>query len=146
MPVYIIIHEKTFGKDKTSFLGVQDEFTMQIWVGSRLYFTFHKHGFHNGSLSTNVSIRGVRRSDYDFTYRLYILHFLNGRLNKKLSYYCWINNLFDTSHLNCPCHLYGSIYRIHNWAPHCLVYSKVYVVMESLFLFLILSLRSVRQK
>ena len=39
--------------------------------------------------------------------------------------------------LNCPCHLYGSIYHgMHNWAPHRLVYSKVYVDMENLFLFI----------
>ena len=38
--------------------------------------------------------------------------------------------------LNCPCHLHRSIYlRMHNWAPHRLVYSKVYVDMENLFLF-----------
>ena len=38
--------------------------------------------------------------------------------------------------LNCPWHQYGSIYHwIHNWAPHCLVYSKVYVDMENLFSF-----------
>ena len=38
--------------------------------------------------------------------------------------------------LNCPCPLYGSIYhQMHSWAPHCLVYSKVYVDRESLFLF-----------
>ena len=38
--------------------------------------------------------------------------------------------------LNCPCHLYGSLYhRMHNWAPHRLVYSKVFVDMGNLFLF-----------
>ena len=39
--------------------------------------------------------------------------------------------------LHCPCHLYESIYYwMQNWAPHRLVYSKVYVDMENLFLFL----------
>ena len=43
-------------------------------------------------------------------------------------------NLFFN--LNCPCHLYRSIYRrMHNWAPRRLVYSKVYFDMENLFLF-----------
>ena len=37
--------------------------------------------------------------------------------------------------LNCLCHLYGSIYhRMHNWAPHRFVYSKVYIDIV-LFLF-----------
>ena len=40
------------------------------------------------------------------------------------------------SALNCPCNLYGSIYhRMHKWAPHYLVDSKVYVNIENLFLF-----------
>ena len=35
-----------------------------------------------------------------------------------------------------PCHLYGFIHHLmYNWALHRLVYSKVYVDMENLFLF-----------
>ena len=49
-------------------------------------------------------------------------------------------------YLKCPCHLYGSIYhRMHNWAPHRSVYSKVFVDIEFFFI-LVLSLRPVRQK
>ena len=43
-------------------------------------------------------------------------------------------NWNKTFYLNCPCQLYGFIYhRMHNWAPHRLVYLKVYVDMENLF-------------
>ena len=53
--------------------------------------------------------------------------------------------VFFIRFLNCPCHLYGSMYHWkHNWAPHRLVYSKVYVHMKKKFL--VLSSRSVRQK
>ena len=58
---------------------------------------------------------------------------------------CNGSNLFKPI-LNCPCHLYGSIYhRIHNWAPHRLVYSKCMLIWKICFI-LVLSLRSVRQK
>ena len=54
-------------------------------------------------------------------------------LKKKQKKYDLIRHSFP---LNCPCHLYGSIYhRMHNWAPHRLVYSKVYVDRGNLFLF-----------
>ena len=58
--------------------------------------------------------------------------------------YIFIINLYfyEPLILNCPCHLYGSIYhRMHNWAPHRLVNSKVYVNMEHLFLFWFCRLR-----
>ena len=53
---------------------------------------------------------------------------------------------YNLYNLNCLCHLYGSIHhRMHIWAPLHLVYSKVYVYMNNLFFFIVLSLRSVRQ-
>ena len=63
------------------------------------------------------------------------------RRKRDQSYRFNLNKLLDkgltaVTNLNCPCHLYGSIYhRMHNWDPHRLVYSKVYVDMENLFLF-----------
>ena len=54
----------------------------------------------------------------------------------KVTYTLWIL-IFYILYLNYPCHSYRSIHhRMHNWAPFYLVESKVYVDMDSLFLFL----------
>jgi len=46
-----------------------------------MYFTFHTHGFHNDSLTTNIKVRSVKHLDYNFIsptksnyFKLFFIH------------------------------------------------------------------------
>ena len=60
-----------------------------------MYSTLHKHRFHNGSLSTNLSARGARWSDFgDFD-----INYISISLNNPLLsiWYHWPRNLWIPS-------------------------------------------------
>ena len=63
------------------------------------------------------------------------------------SFYLFNQLWFPSKCLNCPCHLYGSIYhRMHNWAPPSFGIFKSLCWYGKFVFILVLSMRFVRQK